>query len=136
MRILTGEELRHYIENDSLIVENEYCHKKALELALRLKKEIRIVQQPILLSGDRGNGKTTFMESCIKLLDDYNHIGYITLKEFDLLYKFDGDYDKYSEELDNQLKLLKQKGVKHIFIDEITILKNKYYYSDPYLPIC
>lgn len=131
MRILTGDELRYYIENDSLIIENKYCHKKALELVLRLKEEIRIIQQPILLSGDRGNGKTTFMESCIKLLDDYNHIGYITLKEFDLLYKFDGDYDKYSEELGNQLKLLKQKGVKHIFIDEITILKNKYYYSDP-----
>lgn len=101
MRILTGEDLGDYIENDSLIVENKYCHKKVLELITNWKNGTKSYQQPILLSGDRGNGKTTFMESCIKMLNDYNHIGYITLSETDLIYKFEGNYGKYSEELDN-----------------------------------
>lgn len=133
MRILFGEELKDYIENDSIILDNEYCHITAKELVRDLKDPSTSTQLPFLLVGDRGNGKTTLLESCIKLINDYHHTAYITLEKSTLVNTYSNNYKSYHDQLLMELRLLKKSGIVNVFIDEITILKDFYYYGSNYL---
>lgn len=133
MRILTGEELKKFIEKGSINRDNKYCHILAKEFIRNLNRNEQI-KIPYLLSGNSGCGKTNLLESCIKLIDNYEQTVYITFEYHTLIDKYQNNYELYFNELMEQLSILKDTGIKNIFIDDITILKDYYYFGNNQLP--